>query len=398
MSTTPYVLNFGAGPAKIPTPVLKRAQEELLNFDNSGMSIMELSHWSKTFGKVLEHTKKTLTQLMDIPDNYDILFMQGGATTQFSAIFYNLVAAKQQKLKEQGKEDEDIFVDYIVTGGWSSKAAQEADRLIKGEKNVKVNRVTDSKKQYGKFGSIAPTTEWQFSPSEKTAYVYYCDNETVHGVEFVDTIPQVNADVPLVADVSSNFLSKPIDVKKFGVIYGGAQKNLGPAGVSIIIIRKDLLTDINVGPLRPLMLDFKTLADNDSMYNTPPTFAIYMVGLVLDYLVEQGGLINIEKLNKKKADKLYKVIQDSSFYYSPVASDCQSRMNVVFRIKANSNDQADELEKAFLEGATKQNMVQLKGHRSVGGIRASIYNSMPEEDVDQLIAYMLAFEKEHSIN
>jgi phosphoserine aminotransferase len=391
-TTTPYVLNFGAGPAKIPAPVLKRAQAELLNFDNSGMSIMELSHRSKTFGKVLAHTKDTLTQLMDIPDNYEILFMQGGATTQFSAIFYNLVAAKQQQQIKEGKEDEEIYVDYIVSGGWSSKAAQEADRLIKGENNkVIVNRVTDSKKHYGKYGQMQPSSEWQFSPAEKTAYVYYCDNETVHGVEFSD-VPKVDPRVPLVADVSSNFLSKPIDVKKFGVIYGGAQKNLGPAGVSIVIVRKDLLADINIGPLRPLMLDFKTVADNDSMYNTPPTFAIYMVGLVLDYLVEQGGLHQIEQANKKKAEKLYKVIQESPMYSSPVDPSCQSRMNVVFRLKSEA------LEKEFLEGAEKKHMVQLKGHRSVGGIRASIYNSMPEEDVDQLIAYMLDFEKEHPIN
>ncbi|KAI8070699.1 phosphoserine aminotransferase [Gongronella butleri] len=379
--TTPQVLNFGAGPAKIPQAVLQRAQAELLNFDNSGMSVMELSHRSKTFGKVLAHTKAAIQQLMDVPDNYEILFMQGGATTQFAALFYNLVAAKRKQQPEG-----DVYVDYIVSGAWSSKAAQEADRLATANPDVKVNRVTDSKKMFGKYGNVAEASQWQFSDASKTAYVYYCDNETVHGVEFA-TVPEVDARVPLVADVSSNFMSRPIDVSKFGVIYGGAQKNLGPAGVSIVIVRKDLLTDIAVGPVRPLMLDFKTMADNDSMYNTPPTFGIYMVGLVLDWLQEQGGLAGIGAANQQKADKLYKAIEDSKLYSCPVAPAYRSRMNVVFRLPS------EDLEKAFLAGAEQRNMVQLKGHRSVGGIRASIYNSLPENEVDLLIAYMNEFEK-----
>ncbi|KAI8343082.1 phosphoserine aminotransferase [Chlamydoabsidia padenii] len=386
MSTTPYVLNFGAGPAKIPSSVLERAQSEMLNFDNSGMSVMELSHRSKTFGKILDGTKDKLKTLMNIPDNYEILFMQGGATTQFAAVFYNLVAAKQAKVGN----DQEIIVDYLVSGAWSSKAAQEAERLAKNERSkITVNKVTDSKKQYGRYGSLAPQDTWTFSDPNKTAYVYYCDNETVHGVEFPD-VPKVDPRVPLVADVSSNFLSKPLDVSKFGVIYGGAQKNLGPAGVSIVIIRKDLLTDLEVGPVRPLMLDFKTMADNDSMYNTPPTFAIYMVGLVLDWLVEQGGLAKVEQCNIAKAKKLYDAIDQSKLYNCPVDPNCRSRMNVVFRLTTES------LEAEFLAGVAELNMVQLKGHRSVGGIRASIYNSMPEQDVDRLIAYMESFEKEHT--
>ncbi|KAI8093404.1 phosphoserine aminotransferase [Halteromyces radiatus] len=387
--STPYVLNFGAGPAKIPKSVLERAQSEMLNYDNSGMSVMELSHRSKTFSKILEGTKSKLKSLMEIPDNYDILFMQGGATTQFAAVFYNLVAAKQSK---NGNTDDEVIVDYIVSGAWSNKAVQEAERLAKNERSkITVHRVTDSKKQFGKYGSLAAQDTWQLSDPNKTAYVYYCDNETVHGVEF-PTIPEVDPSVPLVADVSSNFLSRRLDVSKFGVIYGGAQKNLGPAGVSIVIIRKDLLVDLNIGPVRPLMLDFSTMANNDSMYNTPPTFAIYMVGLVLEWIMEQGGLPAIEERNKRKADKLYKVIDQSKLYRSPVDVNCRSRMNVVFRLAS------EELEQAFLTGVAERNMVQLKGHRSVGGIRASIYNSMPEQDVDLLIAYMIEFEKTHTAN
>lgn len=357
---------------------------------------MELSHRSKTFGTILAKTKQDLTKLMNIPSNYSILFMQGGATTEFASVFYNLVAKKQQELKEAGKEGEEIVVDYLVTGAWSSKAAQEAERLIPTVigNPVRVNRALDVKKlNNGKFGAIPPASEWQLTDPTKhnVAYVYYCDNETVHGVEF-QSIPQISKDVPLVTDVSSNFLSRPIDVSQFGIVYGGAQKNLGPAGVTIIVIRNDLLVDLNVGPIRPLMLDFKTAADNDSMYNTPPTFAIYMVGLTLEWLIEQGGLETMAQVNNRKAEKLYKVIDESTLYNSPVNKECRSHMNVVFRC-AN-----EELEKEFLKGAEAKNMHQLKGHRSVGGIRASIYNALPEQDVDTLIQYMIEFEKDHIVS
>lgn len=325
---------------------------------------MELSHRSKPFGAILEKTKQDLRKLMDIPSNYSILFMQGGATTEFASVFYNLVAKKQQELKEAGKEGEEIVVDYLVTGAWSSKAAQEAERLIPTVigNRVRVNRAVNVKqKNGGKFGTIPAESEWELTDPKKhhVAYVYYCDNETVHGVEF-QSIPKVDPSVPLVTDVSSNFLSRPIDVSQFGIVYGGAQKNLGPAGVTIVIVRNDLLVDLNVGPIRPLMLDFKTAADNDSMYNTPPTFAIYMVGLTLEWLIEQGGLEGIQKANNRKAEKLYKVIDESKVYTSPVAKDCRSHMNVVFNLKT------EELEKEFLKGAEERNMHQLKGHRSVG--------------------------------
>lgn len=355
---------------------------------------MELSHRSKPFGAILEKTKQDLTKLMNIPANdYSILFMQGGATTEFASVFYNLVAKKQQELKEAGREGEEIIVDYLVTGAWSNKAAQEAERLIPTVigNPVRVNRVLDVKKMNGKYGAIPPQNEWQLTDpkTNNVAYVYYCDNETVHGVEF-QFVPEVDATVPLVTDVSSNFLSRPIDVSKFGIVYGGAQKNLGPAGVTIIVIRNDLLVDLGVGPIRPLMLDFKTAADNDSMYNTPPTFAIYMVGLTLEWLIEQGGLEAIDQVNSRKAEKLYAFIDASQLYKSPVEPHCRSHMNVVFRLTS------EELEKEFLKGAEERNMHQLKGHRSVGGIRASIYNALPEKDVDTLIEYMKDFEKTHA--
>ncbi|CAO3685711.1 hypothetical protein G6F70_001907 [Rhizopus microsporus] len=392
---SPHVLNFGAGPAKIPREVLEKAQREFLNVNGTGMSVMELSHRSKPFGAILAKTKADLKEIMNIPDNYKILFMQGGATTEFACIFYNLIAAKQEALRKAGKEDEEIVIDYLVSGAWSSKAAQEAERLkpaVTGNP-VRVHRVFDVKASKGKYGSIPEASEWQLSDPKKNnvAYVYYCDNETVHGVEY-PSVPEVDPSVPLVADISSNFLSRPIDVSKFGVIYGGAQKNLGPSGVTIVIVRDDLLVDLTVGPIRPLMLDFKTMADNDSMYNTPPTFAIYMVGLTLEWLKEQGGLEVITEQNKRKAEKLYKVIDDSHLYTSPVEPACRSRMNVVFKLPN------EELEKEFLKGAEERNMQQLKGHRSVGGIRASIYNALPEEEVDALIAYMTEFEKAHIIS
>lgn len=340
---------------------MKRAQAELLNYDNTGMSVMELSHRSKTFGEVLARTKANLKELMCIPDNYEVIFMQGGATTQFAAIFYNLVAAKQIALQRANKSaDEPIVVDYLVTGSWSNKAAQEASRLAQGT-SVRVNRALDTKKATGAYGSILPASEWQLSDPQKenVAYVYYCDNETVHGVEW-QQVPDVDPNVPIVADMSSNFLSKPVDVSRFGVIYGGAQKNLGPAGVTLVIIRKDLIADLSAGPLRPVMLDYRTMVDNDSMYNTPPTFAIYMVGLTLEWLLEVGGLQSILVANERKAEKLYKTIDNSNIFKCPVEPAARSRMNVVFRL-AN-----EDLEKQFLKGAEERNMVQLKGHRSVG--------------------------------
>lgn len=335
------------------------------------MSVMELSHRSKAFAEILARTKANLRKLMNMPENYEILFMQGGATTQFSAIFYNLVAAKQAALQQ---DDAPIVVDYFVTGSWSSKAAQEAERLAQGMGGkVRVNRVVDTKKLTGSYSEVPAREHWQLTDPKQhhVAYAYYCDNETVHGVEFPQ-IPEVDPSVPLVADMSSNFLSKPVDVSKFGIIYGGAQKNLGPAGVTLVIIRKDLIVDdLATGPLRPLMLDYKTMADNDSMYNTPPTFAIYMVGLTLEWLLEQGGLKAVAAVNRRKAKKLYDAIDDLPIFKCPVREGSRSNMNVVFRLAS------EDLEKAFLKGAEERNMVQLKGHRSVGTWKTGWYILIP---------------------
>ena len=338
-------------PPYSPTEVLQKAQSELLNYDNTGMSVMELSHRGKTFGKILADAKQDLTKLLNIPDNYEILFMQGGGTTQFSAVLYNLLAAK-------GKPD--APVDYCVSGSWSQKAAEEAKRL-----GANVNIVFNTKKSTGAYTSVPPESEWNLSGSD-ASYVYYCDNETVHGVEF-PFVPTVDPSVPLVADMSSNILSRPLDVSKFGLIYAGAQKNIGPSGVTIVIIRNDLLTPIQSaaevppnGLVIPQLLDYKTLADNDSLYNTPPTFAIYMSGLVFKHMLEKGGVESYTNVNERKARKVYEVIDSSKIYKAPVAPAARSRMNIPFRIYPEA------LEAEFLKGAEARNMVQLKGHRSVG--------------------------------
>ncbi|CAG8433973.1 484_t:CDS:1 [Scutellospora calospora] len=387
--STPNVWNFGAGPAKIPTPVLQRAQAELLNYNNTGMSIMELSHRSKEFDNLNNKTQRDLRTLLNIPNNYKILFMQGGGCTQFSAVVYNLLSAKRQQLDEDLKEEFNPPLDYLITGSWSSKAAEEAKKLYNN-----VNIVFDVKKLTGSYGSIPPKEEWKLSGS-KAAYVYYCDNETVHGVEF-NNIPEIDPSVPLVCDMSSNILSRRFDVSKFGVIFAGAQKNIGAAGLTVVIVREDLLTksknldNKNSGiPVIPTMLDYKIMADHNSLYNTPPMFSIYISSLVFEWLLELGGIEAIETTNSLKAEKLYNTIDNSEIYISPVEKSVRSRMNVSFRIKR------EELESEFLKGAIDLGMLQLKGHRSVGGMRASIYNAMTLEGVNVLVDYMIKFEKKH---
>ncbi|CAG8433101.1 7772_t:CDS:1 [Ambispora gerdemannii] len=385
------VWNFGAGPAMIPSSVLLRAQAEFTNYNNLGMSILELSHRSKEFENLLNKTKNDFRTLLKIPKNYEILFMQGGGHTQFSAVVYNLLAAKRAKLGDNiNDNDFNPPIDYLVTGSWSAKAVQEAKRI-----HGNVNIVFDVKKLKGVYGSIPPTSEWKLS-GPSAAYVYYCDNETVNGVEF-PYIPEIDSSVPLVCDMSSNMLSRRVDISKFGVIYAGAQKNIGPAGVTLVIVREDLLTPAgsldqqrhNV-PIIPTMLNYQTMADNNSLYNTPPMFSIYMADLVFEWLLELGGVEAIQAINAAKARALYDVIEQSKIYRSPVDRLVRSRMNVPFRIDP------PELEKEFVNGADELNMYQLKGHRSVGGIRASIYNAMPLEGVEALIKYMKEFEKKHS--
>ena len=357
----PYnrVFNFSAGPACLPVEVLEQAQDEILNWQGSGMSVMEMSHRGKEFDSIAKKAEADLRTLLSIPDNYKVLFLQGGASTQFAAIPLNLTSS-----------DDDV-VDYIVTGSWSKKAAGEAKKYAK----VNVAATGDNK-------SIPDLSTWNLSPNAK--YVHYCDNETIQGVEF-KSAPAITTGALLIADMSSNFCSKPVDVSKYGLIYAGAQKNIGPAGVTIVIVREDLLGKAR--PITPTMLDYQTQAENDSMYNTPPCYTMYICGLVFAKMLADGGLEAIQKNNEAKAKILYDTIASSSgFYNSPVDPAVRSLMNVPFTIPSNA-----EFEKEFIAGAAKVGMVQLKGHRSVGGMRASIYNSMPLEGVQALAQYMKEF-------
>lgn len=353
------VFNFSAGPAALPTQVLEQAQAEMLDWNGSGMSVMEMSHRGKDYMSIAAKAEADLRQLMTIPDNYKVLFLQGGASSQFAMVPINLLNGKKS-------------ADYLLTGQWSKKAIAEAKRYCD------VNIVADTSDS--KFTTVPEEASLKFNPD--AAYVHYTPNETIVGVEF-PYIPDTG-DVPLVADMSSTILSRQIDVSKFALIYAGAQKNIGPAGLTIVIIRDDLIG--HADPAMPVMFDYKTHADNDSMYNTPPTYSWYLAGLVFDWVLKQGGIAGIEKINKRKAEKLYQAIDDSAFYSNPVAVNCRSWMNVPF-ILANA-----DLDAAFLEQAAAKGLTTLKGHRSVGGMRASIYNAMPEEGVDALIAFMKEFE------
>lgn len=354
--------NFAAGPAALPLAVLEQAQAELLNWQGKGMSIMEMSHRSADYIAVAEQAEQDLRDLLLIPNNYKVLFLQGGASQQFAQIPLNLM-----------KEDQKA--DYIDTGIWSRKAIEEANRF--GAVNVAA-----SGKEYNYF-AIPGQNNWQLS--KEAAYVHYTSNETIGGVEF-DWIPEVG-DVPLVVDASSDILSRPFDVSKHGLIYAGAQKNIGPSGLVVVIIREDLL-----GKARsncPTMLDYKVAADNGSMFNTPPTFAWYLSGLIFKWLKAQGGLEAIKKINQEKKDTLYNYIDSTDFYSNPINPSNRSWMNVPFRL-------IDErLDKVFLEKADANGLLNLKGHRSVGGMRASIYNAVSLEAVIALVEFMKAFEKEH---
>lgn len=349
--------NFCAGPASLPEPVLQQAQQELLDWQGRGLSVMEMSHRSPEMTEIAARAEQDLRDLLNISSDYAVLFLQGGASTQFAAVPLNL-------LDEQG------VADYVNTGQWSKKAIQEAQRL------GRVNVVASSEDT--RFSTIPPFESWTLSSN--AAYLHYTPNETIGGVEF---FWEPKVEVPLVADMSSTILSRPIDVSRFGVIYAGAQKNIGPAGLTIVIVRRDLL-----GRARaqcPTMLDYKVAADNQSMYNTPPTFAWYLAGLVFQWLKGLGGLEGMAAINQRKAEKLYHYIDNSGFYANPVAKDCRSTMNIPFTL-------ADEsLDATFLLEAEAAGLLNLKGHRSVGGMRASIYNAVPEAAVDQLIDFMQDF-------
>lgn len=354
--------NFSAGPAMIPLDVLNQAREELADWGGSGMSVMEMSHRGKEFVSIAEGAESCLREIMAIPENYKVLFLQGGASSQFAMVPLNLLQNKNQ-------------ADYIVTGSWSKKAVAEAKRFCK----VNIAATAEA----SNFTDIPAFEQWQLDA--QAAYVHYTPNETIGGVEFHWT-PETG-DIPLVADLSSSILSRPIDVSKFGLIYAGAQKNIGPAGLTVVIVREDLIGQAQAGT--PSMFDYKIHAAADSMYNTPPTYSWYIAGLVFDWIRRQGGLAKMEEVNQRKATKLYAAIDDLAFYSSPVHQACRSRMNVPF-ILADA-----QLDGLFLKEATSHGLLTLKGHRSVGGMRASIYNAMPEAGVDALIQFMVDFERQH---
>lgn len=355
------IYNFSAGPAVLPEEVLKEAADEMLDYNGTGMSVMEMSHRSKAYDEIIKTTQARLRRVMNIPDNYKVLFLQGGATSQFAMIPLNLL--------QKGK------ADYIVTGNFAKNAYVEAQKY--GE----INLAASSKD--ANFTYIPKQEELNLS--EDADYVYLCANNTIYGSEW-KYVPKTNG-VPIVADMSSDILSKPIDVSKYGLIFAGAQKNMGCAGLTVVIIREDLIKECK--PYTPVMMDYKAQADKDSMYNTPPTYAIYILGLVLEWIENLGGLEVMEKRNIEKAQLLYDYIDSSDFYTNPVNKEDRSLMNVVF------TSPSKELDAKFASESAAAGMSNLKGHRSVGGMRASIYNAMSLDGVKTLIEFMKKFEAEN---
>ena len=357
------VYNFSAGPAMLPEEVLQQAREEMLDWRGSGMSVMEMSHRGKEFMSIAQQAESDLRELLAVPDDYKVLFLQGGASSQFAMVPLNLLAGKDK-------------ADYLRTGSWSKKAIAEAKRYCT------VNVVADSEDE-GSFTRVPREDELSFSSD--AAYVHYTPNETIEGVEF-PYVPD-SGSLPLVADMSSTILSRPVDVSRFGIIYAGAQKNIGPAGLTVVIVREDLMGSPLPGT--PTMFNYKVHADSGSMYNTPPTYGWYLAGLVFDWIKCRGGLAAMAEVNRRKAQKLYAAIDASDFYHNPVDPACRSWMNVPFTLADAS------LDGVFLDEAKAAGLLTLKGHRSVGGMRASIYNAMPEEGVDALVAFMAEFERRH---
>lgn len=354
---TKRIFNFSAGPAILPAEVLERAQSELLSFGGIGMSIMEVSHRSKYFAPVLESARRGIRDLLDVPENYQILFLQGGASLQFSMIPQNFLRAS---------------ADYVVTGAWSEKAVKEAEKFGK----VNVIHTTAGED----YKSVPAPEELNFSAD--TDYIHYCSNETVHGVEFKYDLD--GKGVPVVCDASSNILSKPIDVSKYALIYAGAQKNIGPSGVTLVIVRDDLLERIPAN--LPSMLDYRNFAAHDSMPNTPNTWGVYLVSLVCDWLKAKGGVAQIAKINEAKAKIIYDAIdQSDGFYRGHAGREARSLMNITFRLPT------EELEAKFCAEAAREGFDGLKGHRSVGGIRASVYNAFPAEGAERLVEFMREF-------
>jgi phosphoserine aminotransferase len=359
---TERVFNFGPGPAMLPTEVLQQVRDELLDWHGCGASIMELSHRGAEFLGVFEQAERDLRELLAIPEDYKVLFLQGGAATQFAAVPMNLLGGR-------------AGADYVNTGEWSSRAIREARKLCE------VSVVATS--EPAKFTYAPRQRDWQVNPG--AAYLHYCPNETVHGVEFHWT--PATGEVPLVADMSSNILSRPLDVSRFGLIYAGAQKNIAPAGLTLVIVRSDLLG--RALPMTPSTLDYAVQAEHDSMYNTPATFPIYVAGLVFQWLLRRGGLKAVEAENIAKAQLLYDCIDASGFYSNPVAKEDRSRMNVPFTLHDS------KLDREFLDESWQAGLIALKGHRIVGGMRASIYNAMPFAGVQALVDFMRDFEARH---
>jgi phosphoserine aminotransferase len=364
MSETARVHNFNAGPAVLPVSVLEQAQSEMLNYQGCGMSVMEMSHRSKVFENIIQSAEADLRDLLDIPANYKVMFLQGGATLQFAMIPMNLRPAGAS-------------ADYIVTGSWSRTALKESTKV--GTTHVAVSTESTG------FNSIPAAADIQYDP--KAAFVHYTMNETIHGVEWTD-YPTPPEGVELFCDVSSDFLSKPVDVSKHGVIYAGAQKNAGPSGVTVVIVRQDLLERVPAN--LPVMLDMKVLAESGSLHNTPPCYSIYMVGLVMKWLKDLGGLSEIEKINTKKAGLVYNAIDNSGgFYRGHAVPAARSKMNIPFRLPS------EDLEKVFVKESEAAGLIGLKGHRSVGGLRASVYNALPMESAQALVDFMKEFQRKN---
>ncbi|CAL1295174.1 unnamed protein product [Larinioides sclopetarius] len=358
------IIYFAAGPAKVPGEVLQQAHEEFLNYNNTGISVVELTHRGADYGKINDEAEAALRELYQIPSNYKVLFLQGGGTGQFSAIPLNLCSSS------------DDVVDYVITGTWSSKAALEA------EKYCKVNRVLPKTNVYT---GIPNQSEWKLSNNAK--YVYYCSNETIHGIEF-DFVPETNG-VPIVCDMSSNALTRPIDVTKFGVIFAGSHKNAGIPSVTIVIVREDLLG--KGMPICPAVFDYKINAANKSLYNTPPTFSVYILGLVFKWVLSKGGVPAMDKHSAVKSSLVYEVLDASNgFYHSVIKKGNRSRMNIPFRIGGPSGN--DELETKFLNEAKARKMISLKGHRSVGGIRISLFNAITLDEAKALVEFLKEFQ------
>jgi len=354
--------NFCAGPAAIPEPVLHKAKDDLLNWGETGASIMEMSHRSEIFQQIALEAEQDLRDLMHIPDNYKVLFLQGGASTQFAIMPMNLLRGK-------------TTADYVRTGIWSNKAVEQAKRLC--EVNIAADTMDKG------YNYIPEFETWTLNP--ESAYLHFASNETIGGVEF-NWLPETGK-VPLVADMSSNILSRPIDVAKYGLIYAGAQKNIGPSGITVIIVRDDLIGKAD--PITPISFDYEVQANDSSLYNTPPTFAWYLTGLVFKWLKEQGGPEAMEAINERKAKKLYTAIDATGFYTNDVAPDCRSIMNIPFQLRDKNMDLN------FVTEAAENGLLNLNGWRTVGGMRASIYNAVPEAAVDALVEFMGEFEEKY---